>query len=179
MNGVLVIDKPSGPTSFDVVRRVRALLGVRKVGHTGTLDPLATGVLPVCVGQATRIAGFITEGNKAYEAIVRLGVETDTLDAAGAEVSSAPVPPLDAARLEAVLSRFRGTFPQTPPMYSAVKVRGRRLYELAQAVPLERLESGDLAEVEARLVSLSDALSELPALRVSESDASRVGHGVP
>jgi tRNA pseudouridine55 synthase len=250
VNGVLVIDKPSGPTSFDVVRRVRALLGVRKVGHTGTLDPLATGVLPVCVGQATRIAGFITEGNKAYEAIVRLGVETDTLDAAGAEVSSAPVPPLDAARLEAVLSRFRGTFPQTPPMYSAVKVRGRRLYELArageeveraprrvtvhelvlrdfssdelrlsvacskgffvrslaeeigkalgcgahlralrrtrsgpftlaQAVPLERLESGDLAEVEARLVSLSDALSELPALRVSESDASRVGHGVP
>ncbi|HYX91485.1 MAG TPA: tRNA pseudouridine(55) synthase TruB [Myxococcaceae bacterium] len=250
MNGVLVIDKPSGPTSFDVVRRVRALLGVRKVGHTGTLDPLATGVLPVCVGQATRIAGFITEGNKAYEAIVRLGVETDTLDAAGSEVASAPVPPLDAARLEAVLSRFRGTFLQTPPMYSAVKVRGRRLYELArageeveraprmvtvhelvlrdfssdelrlsvacskgffvrslaeeigkalgcgahlralrrtrsgpftlaQAVPLERLESGDLAEVEARLVSLNDALSELPALRVSESDASRVGHGVP
>src|SRR5215204_4723215 len=106
MNGVLVIDKPSGPTSFDVVRRARGLLGVSKAGHTGTLDPLATGGLPVCVGRATRIAGFITEGDKAYEAVVRLGVETDTLDAAGTIVASSPVPPLDAARLEAVLSRF-------------------------------------------------------------------------
>ena len=84
MDGVLVIDKPSGPTSFDVVRRIRSLLRVKKAGHTGTLDPIATGVLPVCLNQATKIAGFIAEGQKAYEAVIHLGVETDTHDAAGA-----------------------------------------------------------------------------------------------
>ena len=83
MDGVLVIDKPSGPTSFDVVRQVRALLKVKKAGHTGTLDPMATGVLPICLGEATKVAGFITEGDKAYDATIRLGVETDTQDAAG------------------------------------------------------------------------------------------------
>ncbi len=133
MNGVLVIDKPSGPTSFDVVRIIRALLRVKKVGHTGTLDPLATGVLPVCVGDATRIAGFITEGDKSYDAVIRLGVTTDTLDAQGQVVSTRPVPPLTPELLEAALQGFRGTFDQVPPMYSAVKVGGKRLYELARA----------------------------------------------
>jgi len=133
LEGVLVIDKPSGPTSFDVVRTVRNVLRVKKVGHTGTLDPLATGVLPICVGDATRIAGFITEGDKAYEAVVRLGATTDTLDAQGTVLSTRPVPPLDAAMLEATLARFRGTYDQVPPMYSAVKVGGKRLYELARA----------------------------------------------
>jgi tRNA pseudouridine55 synthase len=133
MHGVLVIDKPAGPTSFDVVRRVRSLLKVKKVGHTGTLDPAATGVLPVCLGDATRVAGFITEGDKAYDAVVRLGQETDTLDAEGRVVAEAPVPHLIPAQLEAALARFRGTFLQTPPMYSAVKVGGKRLYELARA----------------------------------------------
>lgn len=133
MNGVLIIDKPRGPTSFEVVRRVRQLLKVDKVGHTGTLDPMATGVLPLCLGDATRVAGFITEGDKAYEATVRFGAETDTLDAEGKVVRTAPVPALDAAMLEAALARFRGTILQTPPMYSAVKVGGKRLYELARA----------------------------------------------
>jgi tRNA pseudouridine55 synthase len=133
MDGVLVIDKPAGPTSFDVVRRVRALLKAKKVGHTGTLDPMATGVLPLCLGEATKVAGFITEGDKAYEAVVRLGVETDTQDAEGKVVAEAAVPPLTAALLEEALGRFRGTFEQVPPMYSAVKVGGRRLYELARA----------------------------------------------
>src|SRR5688572_3554919 len=110
MNGVLVIDKPSGPTSFDVVQRVRRVLQVKKAGHTGTLDPLATGVLPICVGSATRIAGFITEGDKAYDAVLRLGAETDTLDAAGTVVATSPVPALDAATIEAALAKFRGTF---------------------------------------------------------------------
>jgi tRNA pseudouridine55 synthase len=133
MDGVLVIDKPSGPTSFDVVRQVRTLLKVKKAGHTGTLDPMATGVLPICLGEATKVAGFITEGDKAYEATVRLGAETDTQDAQGKVTAEAPVPPLATAMLEAVLAPFRGTFDQVPPMYSAVKVAGKRLYELARA----------------------------------------------
>jgi tRNA pseudouridine55 synthase len=132
MNGVLVIDKPRGCTSFDVVQRVRRALGTKKAGHTGTLDPMATGVLPVCVGLATRIAGHITLGDKAYDAELRLGAETDTLDADGQVVAEAEVPPLDEAQVEAALARFRGTFLQTPPMYSAVKVGGKRLYELAR-----------------------------------------------
>ncbi|HYI02164.1 tRNA pseudouridine(55) synthase TruB [Hyalangium sp.] len=133
MDGVLVIDKPSGPTSFDVVRQVRALLKVKKAGHTGTLDPMATGVLPICLGEATKVAGFITEGDKAYEATVRLGVETDTQDAQGKVLAEAPVPPLTATLLETALAPFRGTLEQVPPMYSAVKVAGKRLYELARA----------------------------------------------
>ncbi|RKH48753.1 tRNA pseudouridine(55) synthase TruB [Corallococcus sp. AB049A] len=133
MDGVLVIDKPLGPTSFDVVRQVRGLLKVKKAGHTGTLDPMATGVLPVCLGEATKVAGVITEGDKAYDAVVRLGIETDTQDAQGKPTAQAPVPPLTAPLLEAVLARFRGTFEQVPPMYSAVKVAGKRLYELARA----------------------------------------------
>jgi tRNA pseudouridine55 synthase len=132
MNGVLVVDKPAGPTSFDVVRRVRQLLRIKKVGHTGTLDPLATGVLPLCLGDDTRIAGYITEGDKAYDAVLKLGETTDTLDAQGTVLQRRPVPSLSAELLEDVLSRFRGSQLQTPPMYSAVKQGGKRLYELAR-----------------------------------------------
>lgn len=133
MDGVLVVDKPAGLTSFDVVREVRRALGLKKAGHTGTLDPMATGVLPVCLGDATRLAQFITEATKVYEATVRLGATTDTLDAEGRVLEERPVPPLSAALLETALDAFRGTFAQTPPMYSAVRVGGRRLYELARA----------------------------------------------
>jgi tRNA pseudouridine55 synthase len=252
MDGVLVIDKPHGPTSFDVVRQVRTLLKVKKAGHTGTLDPMATGVLPICLGEATKVAGFITEGDKAYDATVRLGVETDTQDAEGKVLSEKPVPQLTAALVESALAPFRGTFEQVPPMYSAVKVAGKRLYELARAgeevervarqvtvyeltlrdfnatrlqlsvrcskgffvrtlaydigralgcgahlESLRRTMSGPftlaqslpLAELprlaqerEAlakRLVPISDALSQLPSLKVSAADAARVSHGVP
>lgn len=252
MDGVLVIDKPSGPTSFDVVRQVRALLKVKKAGHTGTLDPMATGVLPICLGEATKVAGFITEGDKAYEATVRLGVETDTQDAQGKVLAEAPVPPLTAPLVEAALASFRGTFEQVPPMYSAVKVAGKRLYELArageeveragrqvtvheltlrdfsahtlrlsvrcskgffvrtlaydmgralgcgahletlrrtmsgpftlaQALPLAELPAlaQDRAAVARRLLSVSEALANLPSLSVSAADATRVSHGVP
>jgi tRNA pseudouridine55 synthase len=133
MHGVLVLDKPAGPTSFDVVRRVRALLKVKKAGHTGTLDPIATGVLPICLGDATKVAGLITEGDKGYDAVIRLGQETDTLDAAGKIVAEAPVPSLTAQAIEEALARFRGPLLQTPPMYSAIKIAGKRLYELARA----------------------------------------------
>lgn len=130
---MLVIDKPSGMTSFDVVQRARRALKVKKVGHTGTLDPMATGVLPLCLGEATKIAQFITESTKAYEATIQLGAITDTLDADGRILEERPVSPMTAERLELALEVFRGTFLQTPPMYSAVKVGGRRLYELARA----------------------------------------------
>jgi tRNA pseudouridine55 synthase len=133
MNGILVIDKPAGPTSFEVVRQVRSLLSVEKAGHTGTLDPSATGVLPVCLGSATKIAGLISETRKSYDAVIRLGVETDTQDAAGKTIAESPVPTLSASLLESALSRFRGAYHQIPPMFSAVKMRGKRLYELARA----------------------------------------------
>ena len=133
MDGLLVIDKHAGPTSFEVVRRVRVLTGVSKAGHTGTLDPMATGVLPVALGEATKLAGLLTEGDKAYDAVVRLGLETDSLDVTGTVRRTAEVPPLSEARLEAALAPFRGSFLQRPPMVSAVKVRGRRLYALARA----------------------------------------------
>ena len=133
MDGVLVIDKPPRLTSFDVVQKVRRSLKVKKVGHTGTLDPMATGVLPLCLGEATKLAQFVTEANKAYEATLELGATTDTLDADGQVLERRPVPEVTAERLERALDAFRGTFLQTPPMYSAVKVGGRRLYELARA----------------------------------------------
>ena len=133
MNGVLVIDKPQGPTSFEVVRRVKSALGLKRAGHTGTLDPMATGVLPVCLGEATKLAGLLTEGDKAYDAVVRLGMVTDTQDVTGTVLETRPVPPLSVELLEAALERFRGTFSQLPPMYSAVKVKGKRLYERARA----------------------------------------------
>lgn len=255
MNGILVIDKPAGPTSFDVVRRVRSLLKVEKAGHTGTLDPLATGVLPICVGAATKIAGFITERKKSYDALIRLGIETDTLDAAGQPVAQAPVPHLSAPLLEAVLAKFRGSYLQVPPMFSAIKVAGKRLHQLARAgqtIPreprpvevyelalrdfsstdvaisltcskgffvralardigrelgcgghlkgLRRTASGPftveqaltlqkLAELASRsdggqavrreMISLNDALIDMPAIQVSVADSQRVAHGVP
>lgn len=140
-SGVIVVDKPKGPTSNDVVQTVRRALGGR-VGHTGTLDPMATGVLPVCVGEATKIVQLLMGDDKAYEATVTFGSETDTLDAQGRVTATAPVVPFDAA----VLERFRGTYLQTPPMYSAVKVAGRKLYEAARA--------GEEVEREAREVTV-------------------------
>jgi len=133
VHGVLVIDKPKGITSFDVVRDVRRALKLKKVGHTGTLDPMATGVLPICVGDGTKIAQFILEATKAYDATLKLGATTDTLDADGKVLVTRPVPALTPQVLEQALAKFRGTFQQVPPMYSAIKVGGKRLYELARA----------------------------------------------
>ncbi len=131
--GLLLVDKPAGLTSFDVVRRVRSLCRTRKVGHTGTLDPFATGVLPICVGSATRLAGLLTDGDKTYEATVALGVSTDTLDLDGRVVATRPVDPaLTEAQFKRILAQFTGSIQQTPPMYSAVKIKGKRLYQYAR-----------------------------------------------
>ncbi|MEX2245171.1 MAG: tRNA pseudouridine(55) synthase TruB, partial [Dehalococcoidia bacterium] len=131
MSGVLVIDKPEGPTSHDVVTLTRRVLGVSRIGHTGTLDPLATGVLPLVVGRATRLAQFLTASDKSYEATIAFGRTTDTYDAKGREVSTCPRRPT-VDELAAAVDTFRGEFAQTPPAYSAKNIDGERSYELAR-----------------------------------------------
>lgn len=132
VHGVLNINKPAGMTSHDVVDAVRKILGVRRVGHTGTLDPQATGVLPLCVGRATRIAQFLTQADKEYDMTLRLGVTTDTLDAAGKETGRVEDIQVRGEDLLAILPRFVGEIQQVPPIFSAKKYRGERLYRLAR-----------------------------------------------
>lgn len=133
-NGVIVIHKPAGMTSHDCVARVRRLLQQKKAGHTGTLDPDVTGVLPICLGQATRIVEYLQELPKAYEVTMRLGTSTTTEDASGEviEQKSVDKEQITRERLEAVFSDFLGEIEQVPPMYSAVKINGKRLYDLAR-----------------------------------------------
>ena len=133
MDGVLVIDKPEGWTSHDVVGKLRRIAGTKKVGHLGTLDPMATGVLPLVVGRATRLAQFYTRSDKVYEGTVRFGWATDTYDREGVAVGAPCEVEIDPDRLEQLLDRFRGEFLQTPPAVSAKKVGGRRAYELARS----------------------------------------------
>ena len=161
-DGVLVVDKPAGMTSHDVVVWARRLLGVRRIGHTGTLDPLATGVLPLVVGRATRLAVLLSGGLKTYKAVIRLGVVTDTYDAAGTPL---PAPPgaeararsLDRDTAAAACRRFTGVFRQQPPAFSAKKVGGVRAYRLAR-----RQREVDLSPVEVtvhdfEITALADA----------------------
>lgn len=130
--GVLLIDKPVGPTSFDVVRVVKRALKVKSAGHTGTLDPNASGLLPICLGDATRIATFITDGPKVYDGVVRFGIETDTLDIEGAVTRTSDASSLTQGQVAAAVAALVGTQDQIVPMYSAHKVDGRRLYDLAR-----------------------------------------------
>ncbi len=146
MNGVLSIDKPAGPTSHDIVADVKRILRAPRVGHAGTLDPFATGLLVVLVGRATRLAQFLTELKKEYEAVIRLGFATDTGDVTGKPLDNVPgtlasaaadhkgstLPPWNREQIEAALASLRGDIDQVPPMYSAKKQGGRKLYELAR-----------------------------------------------
>ncbi|HWP99027.1 MAG TPA: tRNA pseudouridine(55) synthase TruB [Vicinamibacterales bacterium] len=135
LDGVLVVDKPAGPTSHDVVARVRRALRLRRVGHTGTLDPPATGVLPLVLGRATRLSRYFTGADKGYEAVIRLGLATDTYDAGGAPLpppGDRPVSTITRQEIAEALEAFRGTFEQTPPPYSAKKIGGVRAYRLAR-----------------------------------------------
>lgn len=131
-NGILIVDKPAGWTSQDVVSKLRGVFHERRAGHGGTLDPMATGVLPLFFGRATRAVEFFEHAEKEYEAILRLGVTTDTQDATGRILAETPVS-LDRAALEAALPHFLGVQQQIPPMYSAIKIGGKKLYELARA----------------------------------------------
>jgi tRNA pseudouridine55 synthase len=132
IDGFVVIDKPAGITSHDVVSRVRRILGTRKVGHTGTLDPFATGVLPVAVNDGTKAIPFLDEGLKCYEAVTQLGVATDTLDMTGVVIRTADYQTVTRENVEAVLKKFTGRLSQIPPMYSAIKRDGQPLYKLAR-----------------------------------------------
>jgi tRNA pseudouridine55 synthase len=132
VNGVLLIDKPSGPTSHDVVARIRRATGERSIGHTGTLDPRATGLLPLVLGRATRLASLLSAGDKTYEATIQLGVATDTDDADGQPVGPASAMLPDSDAVDHALEGFRGTFSQIPPRHSAKKIAGRKAYELAR-----------------------------------------------
>jgi tRNA pseudouridine55 synthase len=129
--GILNLNKPRGPTSHDVVERVRALTGIRRVGHAGTLDPLATGVLLACVGRATRVAEYLVATEKAYRARLLLGITTDTFDAEGKVTAEAQVG-VERCQFEEALASFRGTLEQLPPMYSALKHKGQPLHRLAR-----------------------------------------------
>jgi tRNA pseudouridine55 synthase len=169
IDGLLVIDKPAGPTSHDVVSRARRALREKRIGHTGTLDPLATGVLALVIGKATRLAPFLSASDKEYEATVRLGAATDTYDALGRPASSGstPVAEIDAAHIQRALARFHGTFEQVPPPFSAKKIAGVPAYKLARkqkdvalaAVPVtvHSIELLELASGAARLRMLTSA----------------------
>jgi tRNA pseudouridine55 synthase len=132
VNGAVVVDKPSGWTSHDVVNRVRRLAGTRKVGHLGTLDPAATGVLPLVIGRATRLAQFYTRNDKIYEGVIHFGYSTDSYDADGQPTSDARDVVPEREQVDAALQKFRGAFAQIPPQVSAKKVAGRPAYEMAR-----------------------------------------------
>lgn len=148
LDGLLLIDKPAGWTSHDVVARVRRLTGQPRAGHTGTLDPFATGLLVICLGRATRLAEYLTAHEKGYVGEIVLGVETDTGDCEGEVVARGEIPALDEDALGRVSARFTGRISQVPPAYSAVKVAGQRAYDLARR--------GENVELAARDVDIFD-----------------------
>ncbi len=159
VSGILLLDKPSGPGSNAALQRVRRVYRADKAGHTGALDPLASGLLPICFGEATKLAGLMLGGDKGYRVTVRLGVRTDTLDAEGVAVESLPVPALTRDDVEQTLTAFRGAQMQVPPMYSALKRNGRPLYELAR-----RGEIVDRPSRAIRVSRLEIVVLELPLI---------------
>ena len=161
LHGFLTIDKPAGISSHDVVARVRRVARQKRVGHGGTLDPAATGVLPIGLGEATRLLEYLVEGKKRYQATIGLGRTTTTDDAEGTTLAELPVPPLTADQLRTALAAFTGTIMQVPPMYSAIQVEGRRLYDLAR--------KGEELELAARTVEIDEIVLldwEAPRLSV-------------
>lgn len=185
MNGLLLVDKPAGMTSHDVVRRVRRIYQTRKVGHAGTLDPLATGVLPIAVNDGTKLLQFLLVEEKSYRATCRLGVTTDSLDADGQVVRERPVPPLEQTAIAAVCRDFLGEIEQVPPMHSAIKQNGQPLYKLAhqgktvarqaRSVRIDRLE---IVAWEAPLLTLEIACGKGTYVRSLVADiGERLGCG--
>lgn len=146
-HGIVIVHKEKGFTSHDVVAKMRGICGQKKIGHTGTLDPEATGVLPVCLGNGTRLCDMLTERDKEYVALLRLGVETDTQDMTGTVLTSRPVE-VGAPQVREAVWSFQGSYMQTPPMYSALKVNGKKLYELAR--------EGKVVERQAREVRIGE-----------------------
>ena len=163
MNGVIVVDKPEGWTSHDVVNKARRIVGTKKVGHLGTLDPIATGVLPLVIERATRLAQFYTRSDKIYEGTVRFGWATYTYDRAGVQIGPRTEPAIDGDELERALEKFRGEIAQTPPPVSAKKVDGRRAYELARQSVVVELAPVTVQVYELTLLELHGADARLRA----------------
>jgi tRNA pseudouridine55 synthase len=161
MDGVLNINKPSGVTSHDVVGSVRKILHEKRIGHTGTLDPLATGVLVLCVGRATRIAQYLEAGEKEYKAVMRLGVTTDTLDAEGLILETRSYTPPDRQKIVDVLQVFTGSIMQRPPAFSAVKVAGVPSYKLAREGKAELLKPRSVTIYSIELTAFEDPVVSL------------------
>lgn len=177
IHGLVVIDKPAGMTSHDVVSRVRRIMGTRKVGHTGTLDPFATGVLPVAINEGTKTIPFLDEGIKCYEAVVHLGVTTDTLDRTGQVVMESDCSSVDRDRFLDIMALFQGEIEQIPPMFSALKKNGQPLYKLArQGIQIERqprkitIYSLELLDFQPPLVSLRIVCSRGTYIRTLADD---------
>jgi len=150
--GIMVVDKPVGPTSHQIVSMVRRGTGIRKVGHAGTLDPRASGVLVLCLGAATRLSEYLSTSSKRYEAIIRFGVSTETYDAEGRITRETKTYPT-LKEIESVLDEFRGDIEQVPPPYSAIKVKGKKAYELARAGKKIDLEPRDVTIYELKVLS--------------------------
>lgn len=158
MDGVLILDKPQGISSHDAVREIRRLCGIKRVGHLGTLDPLATGVLPLVVGRTTRLAQFFLAHDRAYEAEIRFGYATDTYDARGERVTEPADVELSADQIEALLKDFRGRFSQTPPPVSAKKIGGVPAYKLARKKQPVRLEPVEIEVYDFSLLAVEGSL---------------------
>ena len=180
MTGVLLLDKPEGVTSAGVIRALKPQLARTKVGHLGTLDPFASGLLPLCLGEATKVARYLLAEHKAYDGTIRLGMATDTLDREGATVETQAVPTLDAAVLDALAARFVGRQQQVPPMFSALKRGGVPLYKLARkGIEVEReprdveITSFSLTAVAADRIDFSVACSKGTYVRVLAADVGR------
>jgi tRNA pseudouridine55 synthase len=161
VDGAVIVDKPSGWTSHDVVNKVRRFAGTKKVGHLGTLDPMATGVLPLVIGRATRLAQFYTRNDKIYEGVIHFGYSTDSYDADGQPTSPAQDVVLDRGRLEGALQKFRGPFAQMPPPVSAKKIAGRPAYELARKHQPVDLKPVDVGVYALDLLSIAGCQAEI------------------
>ena len=180
IDGVLLLDKPIGLTSNQALQRVKRLFDARKAGHTGSLDPLASGLLPICLGQATKVSGFLLNAGKRYQVVARLGQRTDTGDADGQVIEERPVPALDRGLVKRGLARFEGSQTQVPPMYSAIKHQGQRLYKLArQGIEIERqpreieIHGLELLSLEADALELEVACSKGTYVRTLVEDIAR------
>ena len=178
INGVLLLDKPEGLSSNHALQKVRRLFGHTKAGYAGTLDPLASGLLPISMGEATKFINFFSDASKAYEAVIKLGVRSTTGDAEG-ELSTSKIAPFDTSDLEKIVTKFTGPLQQTPPMHSAIKVHGKPLYKLARegkVVPREKrniiIDSLKLNKIKDDELSLSVSCSKGTYVRVLAEDIS-------
>ena len=181
VNGILALDKPIGMGSNEVLQRIKRLYRARKAGHTGSLDRLASGLLPICFGEATKLSGYLLNADKHYVATFRLGVATSTGDAEGEIVSRRPVPTFPAPVLERAVARFRGEIDQIPPMHSALKHKGRRLYQLAhEGVVVEReprrvtIHRFDVLRVEGERIDVEVLCSKGTYIRTLAEDLGEV-----